>query len=121
MVMSTETRMAIEQSKPMPKSDERCVSACYETSNTMGQQHGVGHEKAEFRVAPFEDALRQKIVGQDEASKQSSNSIRYFVPGCALQGAQSEICYFSGRPAQAKTRIGHDPHIAKPSCTEETA
>jgi hypothetical protein len=53
MVMSTETRMAIEQWKPMPKSDERRVSARYETTNTMGQQHGVGHEKAEFRVASF--------------------------------------------------------------------
>jgi hypothetical protein len=53
----------------------------------------------------FEDALRQKIVGRTRPSKQSSNSIRCSVPGCALQGAQSEICYFSGRPAQARRAL----------------
>jgi hypothetical protein len=29
--MSTETRMAIKHSIPIPKSDERPMSACYET------------------------------------------------------------------------------------------
>jgi hypothetical protein len=29
--MSTETRMAIEQSRPMSQSEERCVSLRYET------------------------------------------------------------------------------------------
>src|SRR5258708_7874621 len=43
--------------------------------------------------------------GRTRPCKRLSSSIKCSVPGCALQGAQSEICYFWGRPVQARRAL----------------
>ena len=60
-----------------------------------------------------EDALRQKIVGQDEAVQALVELYQVFCAGLRSPGRPVGNLLFLGPTGSGKTRIGHDPHIAK--------
>src|SRR5713226_5733638 len=53
----------------------------------------------------FEDALRQKIVGQDEAVQALVELYQVFCAGFMLLVVQSETYCFWGRPVQARRAL----------------
>jgi ATP-dependent Clp protease ATP-binding subunit ClpA len=61
----------------------------------------------------FEDARRQKIVGQDEAVEALVELFQVFCAGLRSPGRPVGNLLFLGPTGSGKTRIGHDPHIAK--------
>jgi ATP-dependent Clp protease ATP-binding subunit ClpB len=69
----------------------------------------------------FGDALRQKIVGQDEAVEAIVELYQVFGAGLRSPGRPVGNLLFLGPTGSGKTRIGHDPLTAKASCTEEMA
>ena len=61
--------------------------------------------KAEFHVAPFEDTLRQKIVGQDEAVQALVELYQVFCAGLHAPGRPVGNLLFLGPTGSGKTRI----------------
>jgi hypothetical protein len=61
----------------------------------------------------FEDALRQKIVGQDEAVEAIVELYQVFCAGLRSPGRPVGNLLFLGPTGSGKARIGQDPHIGK--------
>ena len=62
-----------------------------------------------LKSSHFEDALRRKIVGQDDAVQALVELYQVFCAGLRVQGALSETCCSWGPPAPARPALSRPP------------